>query len=122
MPAGLGVVVDPDPDTESDDRPGVQSIPWRAPVPGGTGWSVHVVPPSAVWAMMPMAWPTSTGWAAVAQQCVPSVHVSAVATAAWGGSAPPTTQPCEEVGDNVVTLPATTPSAVHRPGADTGRR
>src|SRR5271166_4076044 len=64
---------------------------------------------------MPMAWPTSTGWTAVAQQWVRSVHVSAVATEAWAGSVPPATQPCEETGDNVVTLPATTPSAVHLP-------
>ena len=64
----------------------------------------------------PRTWPTSTSCATVAQQWVPSVHVSPVAADAEGGNAPPTTHgPDDDDGVRVVTRPETTPRAMHDP-------
>src|SRR5665213_178339 len=95
--------------------PGVQSMPWSAPVPTGTFWGAQVAPPSDVTSMAPITWPTSTDWAAVAQQWVASVHDSAVATDAGAGSRPVATQVPACDGVRVLTTPETTPNAVHRP-------
>jgi hypothetical protein len=93
----------------------VQSMPWSAPVPAGTGWRVHVVPPSEVAAITPTTWSTSTDCDAVAQQEPPSMQDNPVAADATGGRAPPAPQILGDDGIKVVTRPATTPRAVHRP-------